>query len=63
MKRKELKALAEKIAKCEKIISTSDDPKAVRRAQDDIVDLSGRVDSIEDITIIDEMVQEILEKS
>ena len=28
-----------------------------------VVDLSGRVDSIDDITIIDEMVQEILEKS
>ena len=62
MKRKELKALAAKIAKCEIIIQTSDDPKAIRKAQDEIVELSGHVDSLEDITAIDEIVAELLEK-
>ena len=61
MKKKELKALAEKIAKCEIIVQTSDDQKAIKRAQDEIMQLSGRVESLSDITIIDEMVQDILE--
>jgi hypothetical protein len=30
------------------------------KAQDDIISLSGRVESLDDITIIDEMVQDIL---
>jgi hypothetical protein len=30
------------------------------RAQDEIISLSGRVESLEDITIIDEMTQDIL---
>ena len=62
MKKKELKALAQKIAKSEFIIQTSSDKQAIKRAQDDILQLSGRVESLEDITIIDELVQDILEK-
>lgn len=60
MKRKELKRLAEKIANCEYIIQTSSDKGAIRRAQDDILTLSGQVDSLEDITAIDELIQDIL---
>ena len=60
MKKKELKRLAEKIAKCEYIIQTSSDKEAIRRAQDDIFMLSGQVDSLEDITIIDELIQDIM---
>jgi hypothetical protein len=41
MKKKELKQLASKIAKCEHIIQTSSDKNAIRRAQDDILTLSG----------------------
>lgn len=63
MKKKELKNLAQKIAKAEMIIQTSDDPKAISKAEFEIMDLSGRVDTIEDMVIIDEMVQEILEKN
>lgn len=63
MKKKELKNLAQKIAKAEMIIQTSDDPKAISKAELEIMDLSGRVDTIEDMVIIDEMVQEILEKN
>ena len=63
MKKKELKNLAQKIAKCEHIIQSSDDAKIVSRAQDEIMELSGRVHSLEDMIIIDEMVQEILENS
>ena len=62
MKKKEQKDLAQKIAKYELIIQTSQDKKQVRDAQDKIIELSGKVESLDDIAAIDEMVQEILEK-
>lgn len=62
MKKKEQKALAQKIAKYELIIQTSDDKKRIRDAQDKIMELSGKVETLDDIAAIDEMVQEILEK-
>ena len=62
MKKKEQKALAQKIAKYELIVQTSDDKKRIRDAQDKIMELSGRVETLDDIAAIDEMVQEILEK-
>ena len=62
MKTKELKTLASKIAKNEYIVQTSSDKKAIRKAQDEIIQLSGRVESLEDITIIDELVQDLLAK-
>lgn len=63
MKKKELKNIAQKIAKCEKIIQTSDDSKAIKRAEDEIMKLSGSVDSLEDMIAIDELVIEILGKN
>ena len=60
MKKKELKNLAKKIAKYENIIQTSDDKDEIRKAQLAIIELSGSVDSLEDITAIDEMVQDFL---
>lgn len=62
MKKKEQKALAQKIAKYELIIQTSDDKKRIHDAQDKIMELSGRVETLDDMAAIDEMVQEILEK-
>ena len=64
MKKKELKNLAKKIAEAEYIIQNSDDAKAVARAQDAILELSGKAMSVEDMIAIDELVQDILsEKS
>lgn len=63
MKRKELKNLANKIAKYEQIIQTSDDFQAIKRAENEIMNLSASVDSLEDMVLIDEMVMEILDKS
>ena len=63
MKKKELKNLAQKIAKAERIIQTSDDPKMIARAEQEIMELSGHAKTIEDMVIIDEMVQDILEKN
>lgn len=62
MKAKELKNIAKQIAKYEHIIQTSDDKKEVRDAQMKIMELSGRVEKIEDMVAIDEYVQEYLEK-
>lgn len=60
MKRKELKNLAKKIADAEYIIQNSGDAKAVAKAQDTIIELSGKAMSLEDMMIIDEMVQDLL---
>ncbi len=63
MKRKELKELAKKIAKAELIIQRNEDPKQVQQAKDEIMKLSGHVDSLEDIMLMDEFVQDILKNS
>lgn len=62
MKKKELKNLAQKIAKYEHIIQTSQNAKEVANAQDEIMRLSGAVKNFEDMMILDEMIQEFLEK-
>lgn len=62
MKRKELKNLAKKIANAELIIQSSDDKEKIHRAEQEVIELSGHVDSLDDIAIIDEMVQEFLTK-
>ena len=62
MKRKELKNLAEKIAKQEYIIQTSNDNVAVQAAQEEIMRLSSRVHDFQDIDLIDEMVQDLFSK-
>lgn len=62
MKRKELKNLAEKIAKQEYIIQTSNDNVAVQAAQEEIMRISSRVHDFQDIDLIDEMVQDLLSK-
>ena len=41
-------------------MQTSNEPKEVARAQQEIMRLSGCVESIEDMVAIDEIVQEIL---
>ena len=63
MKKKEIKNLAQKIAKYERIIQNSDDDKMVRQAQEEIKRLSSSVDSLDDMVAIDELVMELLEKN
>lgn len=63
MKQKELKNLAKKIAKAELIVRDSDDPEAVKRAESEIMKLSGHVDRLEEMVILDDLIQEILQKS
>ncbi len=63
MKKKEIKNLAQKIVKYERIIQTSDDKKAVRQAEEEIMRITSSVDSLEDMVAIDECVMELLEKN
>lgn len=62
MKKKELKNLAKKIAECERIIQTSQNGQEIHDAQSQIIKLSGSVQTFEDMMILDEMIQELLEK-
>lgn len=63
MKKKELKALAVKIAKAEKKLQETQDSKGKALLEQEIMSLSGRVNALEDMILIDEMVQEILKKN
>lgn len=56
MKQKELKNLAKKIAKHEKIIQTTQDPAERKRAENEIIKLSSSVHSFEDMVILDELI-------
>ena len=56
MKQKELKNLAKKIAKFEKIIQESQDSTERQKAEVEIMKLSSSVHSVEDMIILDELV-------
>lgn len=60
MKQKERKTLAQKIAKQQKIINTSSDKKAIKLAEQEIIRLSGCVQSMDDIIAIDELIQQMI---
>ena len=62
MKRKELKQLAQKIAKFELIIQKGENIEKVSQAKKEIMQLSGCVDNIDDMLLLDDMIQELLEK-
>lgn len=61
MKQKELKNLAKKIAKLELTIQGTDDPEVIAQCETDIMYLTGKVTSFEEIDILDELIQEILQ--
>ena len=63
MKQKEIKNLAQKIAKYERIVQESDDKYLVRQAQEKIMELTSSVTSLDDMVAIDELVMEFLEKN
>ena len=60
MKRKEKKQLAEKIAKYERIIQSTNDKDKIKEAESKIMELSTHVYDLEDMVEIDEMVQDLL---
>ena len=63
MKAKEIKNLAKKIAQQEKIIQTSTSTEEKARAEQEIIKLSSRVKSIEDMIALDEAIQDLLLKN
>lgn len=64
MKKKELKKLASQIAEAELILQKTTDPKETRMIKENIMKLSSRITSLEDIMILDELIQDkIKEKS
>ena len=63
MKRKEIKNLAEKIAKCEIIAQTSKDEKAIERAQNEIIKLTKCVSNWDELVEVEEIVINLLEKN
>ena len=62
MKKKELKNLAKKIANYEYIIQTSQNEDELDYAKNEIFKLSSGVTSFEELDLMDEMVQDILNK-
>lgn len=56
----EIKVLAEKIAKLEKIIINTKDQKELNSAMDEMLLLSENITSLEDMEAIDEEIQKIL---
>ena len=63
MKAKEIKNLAKKIAQQEKILQTSTSTEEKARAEQEIIKLSSRVKSIEDMIALDEAIQDLLLKN
>ena len=62
MKKKELKNLAKQIAKLELIIQANTDDEAVKNAQNTEIRLINRLDSLEDMDLLDEMVQQYMQE-
>ena len=62
MKQKELKNLAKKIAELEIRMNNATDDDEIKLITNEMIGLSIRVRSFEELDILDEMVQEILEK-
>ena len=60
MKQKELKNLAKKIAKLELIIQNSTDDDEFWQCEQDIMYLTGKVTSFDEIDTLDEIIQEII---
>lgn len=62
MKTKELKTLANKIAKLERTLQVETDERKIRQAEEQIMELSSHVDSLEDMFALDDMISKLLEE-
>lgn len=63
MKQKELKNFAKQIVEAEKIIKANEDKQKVYQAQQKVMDITNRLDSLDDILLLDELVQEVMDKN
>ena len=62
MKRKELKNLAQKIAKAELARSRATDPNDIKNAEDEIMRLSGKISNIEEMVLLDDLIQDYIQE-
>ena len=62
MKTKELKQLAKRIAVYESILQSSATDAEKAQAKSELMTLCGKVDNLDDMVLLDDMVQEILTK-
>ena len=62
MTKKELKKLAQELARLERIIKTTEDNEVRYRAEQEIMTLTNKVEDLEDMVMIDEMVMTLLEQ-
>ena len=63
MKKSEIKKIAEQISRAERTIQESSDVSEVANAKSLIMRLSERVESLEDLLLLDDLIQEKLKKS
>ena len=62
MKKKELINLANKIVECETVIQTSNNKQAVYNAENEIIKLTSKLNTIEDMMFVDNFIINLLEK-
>ena len=63
MKKSEIKKIVEQISRAERTIQESSDTSEVANAKSLIMRLSERVESLEDLLLLDDLIQEKLKKS
>ena len=63
MNKKELKGLAKKIANLELKMAKSTDKNEISKLEMEIMKICGKVESLDDVSMLDELILEILENN
>ena len=62
MTKKELKKMAKELAKLEHVLKATDDSEVRYRTEQEIMTLTNKVEDLEDMVMLDEMVMALLEQ-
>lgn len=62
MTKKELKKMAKELARLENILKTTDDSDTRYHTEQEIMSLTNKVEDLEDMVMLDEMVMTLLEQ-
>lgn len=62
MTKKELKKMAKELARLENILKTTDDSDTRYHTEQEIMTLTNKVENLEDMVMLDEMVMALLEQ-
>ena len=62
MTKKELKKIAKELARLEHILNTTDDSEVRYRTEQEIFIMANKVEDLEDMVMLDEMVMTLLEQ-